>query len=432
MRLERQQRLLRGTSVVMKQILILAGDEDIADRLKTILAPAGHLATPVHSIRAGLEIAEHESPDLILADFTLADGTAIEFCEKLRRQLPEFRAPVLCLASPRQAEHYADRAEGGKGPQDWIRWPASASELRKRVETWLGRVVEFYAEEDDAGDETAVVPTRANATAGTLSTTPLARVLHEVAQGGRAGTLAIARGDERIELSTREGNVVGLRATSGLAEGMRAQLVDTGRIAEDAWSRLAAQAKSPNALPTELARRGLLAPADAWEMWTQVGEDLVLSLFAWEWRLGEYTFRASKKEKKPDVALALPIGPLIFEGVRRHYSRDRLGMIFSKRHRLKRALVGIPERPHGLPAPAIRILAGVDNHRTAPEVLAMCGMQRGRFFQMLYAMWVMDLVRFGPIMKSAAAAAPNLFEAADEMFSEAERRRGVEPGDFDR
>lgn len=409
----------------MKQILILAGDEDIAERLKTTIAPAGHLATAVSSIRAGLELAEHESPDLILADFTLADGTAMEFCDKLRRQLPDFRAPVLCLASPRQAEHYADRADGGKGPQDWIRWPASAGELRRRVESWLGRQVEFYAEEDDAGDEPAAAPPRTHSLAGAFSATPLARVLHEIAQGGRAGVLAITRGDARVELSMREGNVVGLRATSGLAEGMRARLVDTGRIAEAAWTAVAGAARSPSDLPAELARRGFLAPADAWELWAQVGEDLVLSLFAWEWRRGEYAFRATKKEKKPDVALALPVGPLIFEGVRRHYSSDRLGMIFSKRNRLKRSLVGIPERPRRLPSAAIRILAGVDNHRTAPEVLALCGMQRARFFQMLYAMWVMDLVRFGPIVRSPATSAPNLFEAADEMFSDAELRRRV-------
>lgn len=399
----------------MKHVLIIAGETEIAVRLSGIVAAPDVHADVAHTLRAGLEHVEHEQPDLILADFTLADGTAVEFCDKLRRQIPDYKGPVLCVASPRQAEHYAERSEGARVPQDWIRWPAREEEVRRRVREWLDRSFEFYAE--DESDSASTDDARERAPSGSFTQTPFARVLHEIGAAGRAGYLDVSLGGEKVEIAIRDDMVRGLRVGAPVVERLRDAMPPHLDVSESTWR---AVCDEPFTTPAGLIRRlgdvAAVSPADAWHAWSAVGEDALLSLFSWNWRKGRYAFRASKKEKSTDIPLALRISPLIFEGVRRHYSQDRLGMVFTKRNRLKRSLFGIPEKPDQLPASALRILKHCDNHRTAPEVLAVCGMQKQRFFQSLYAMWVTDVVRFGPVVKSAAARVDSLFEAPDDVF----------------
>ncbi|MGE4343731.1 MAG: sigma-54-dependent transcriptional regulator [Geoalkalibacter sp.] len=73
----------------MADILIVDDEKILASSLKMVFSDEGHVASAVHSRAAVLEQLEKLSPDVILLDLRLPDGSGMEVLRTIRSVLPE-------------------------------------------------------------------------------------------------------------------------------------------------------------------------------------------------------------------------------------------------------------------------------------------------------------------------------------------------------
>lgn len=73
----------------MADILIVDDEKILASSLKMLFSDEGHVASAVHSRAAVLEQLEKLSPDVILLDLRLPDGSGMEVLRTIRSVLPE-------------------------------------------------------------------------------------------------------------------------------------------------------------------------------------------------------------------------------------------------------------------------------------------------------------------------------------------------------
>jgi two-component system phosphate regulon response regulator PhoB len=123
--------------LVMKRILIIEDEKDLAELLAFNLEKEGFHAICAGDGPTGLERARDEPPDLILLDIMLPGMLGTEVCKNLRKDQRTARVPVLMLTA-RGDE--IDRVVGFEvGADDYIIKPFSMRELILRIKAMFRR-----------------------------------------------------------------------------------------------------------------------------------------------------------------------------------------------------------------------------------------------------------------------------------------------------
>jgi two-component system, OmpR family, response regulator RegX3 len=116
------------------RVLLVEDERAIIDPLREALDREGFDAGVATSAREALGAARSSSPDLVLLDIGLPDGSGLDVCRELRR---EAEVPIIMLTA-RGAE--ADRVAGLElGADDYIVKPFSAREVVARIRAVLRR-----------------------------------------------------------------------------------------------------------------------------------------------------------------------------------------------------------------------------------------------------------------------------------------------------
>lgn len=118
-------------------ILMIEDEPQIAILLNQIFSTNGARVVLANTLyRAEYEI-KHQTPDLIVLDWMLPDGSGIEWLKRLR-QLPQHQhTPVLVLTARSQDDDVATAFEAGAN--DYLRKPFGIKELLIRTQTLLKR-----------------------------------------------------------------------------------------------------------------------------------------------------------------------------------------------------------------------------------------------------------------------------------------------------
>ena len=118
----------------MTSILVVEDEPNLCETLKFNLEREGYSVQTAGDGEAGLALARHSAPDLILLDIMLPRLSGTELLRRLRR---ESDVPVLLLTA-RTAE--IDRVQGlDIGADDYITKPFGVAELLARVRAHLRR-----------------------------------------------------------------------------------------------------------------------------------------------------------------------------------------------------------------------------------------------------------------------------------------------------
>jgi DNA-binding response OmpR family regulator len=116
------------------KILLVEDERAISGPLAEALEREGFEPTVAAGVHEALERSTSSSPDLVLLDIGLPDGSGLDVCRELRR---ESATPIIMLTA-RGAE--ADRVAGLElGADDYIVKPFSAREVVARVRAVLRR-----------------------------------------------------------------------------------------------------------------------------------------------------------------------------------------------------------------------------------------------------------------------------------------------------
>lgn len=118
----------------LRNILIVDDDRDLAEITATMLAQYGYGTRTAESCNQAYDLLKKYSPDLIILDINLPDGSGFEVCQELRR-ISE--VPVV-FASARIQED--DKITGfDLGGDDYLEKPYSLKELLSRVNAIMRR-----------------------------------------------------------------------------------------------------------------------------------------------------------------------------------------------------------------------------------------------------------------------------------------------------
>ncbi|MDP9380790.1 MAG: response regulator transcription factor [Chloroflexota bacterium] len=154
------------------RVLLIEDEEQIADFLRRGLSFKGYQVDVAYSGEAGLDAARDNPPDLVLLDVMLPGMSGMEVCARLRDGL-DSHLPIIMLTAKDSTE---DKIEGlDAGADDYIPKPFSFEELLARIRAALRRRQPQGREMLRVGDLT-------------LNT----------------GAREVMRGDRRVELTTRE------------------------------------------------------------------------------------------------------------------------------------------------------------------------------------------------------------------------------------
>jgi DNA-binding response OmpR family regulator len=87
-----------------RKILIVEDDANIAKALAVRLNALGYQAIVAHDALSGMNMAVHNSPDLVLLDISLPAGNGFAVAEKIQTQLPR-QTPIIFLTASKQREY---------------------------------------------------------------------------------------------------------------------------------------------------------------------------------------------------------------------------------------------------------------------------------------------------------------------------------------
>jgi two-component system, OmpR family, response regulator RegX3 len=117
-----------------RTILMVEDEESITVPLSEALAREGFDTRVAGTVAEALELADRLSPDLVLLDVMLPDGSGYDVCRELRR---ESRVPIIMLTARGEE---TDRVVGLElGADDYVVKPFSAREVAARIRAVLRR-----------------------------------------------------------------------------------------------------------------------------------------------------------------------------------------------------------------------------------------------------------------------------------------------------
>jgi two-component system response regulator RegX3 len=120
-----------------RTILLVEDEESITAPLAEALEREGFRAEVAHTAADSLDLAGRVSPDLVLLDLMLPDGSGLDVCRQLRTSS---RVPIIMLTA-RGDE--ADRIVGLElGADDYVVKPFSAREVVARIRAVLRRAAD--------------------------------------------------------------------------------------------------------------------------------------------------------------------------------------------------------------------------------------------------------------------------------------------------
>ena len=118
-----------------RSILLIEDEESIVAPLRTALSQEGFDTHVAKTAAEGTQLASRLSPDLVLLDLMLPDGSGFDVCRELRRSS---EVPVIMLTARGEE---ADRIVGLElGADDYVVKPFSAREVIARIRAVLRRV----------------------------------------------------------------------------------------------------------------------------------------------------------------------------------------------------------------------------------------------------------------------------------------------------
>lgn len=126
----------------MKHILIIEDDKDIAELEQDYLEANGFMVVICGDGNKGLDMALHDSFDLIILDIMLPGQDGFQICKQVRKHK---NIPII-MVSARQED--IDKIRGlGLGADDYIVKPFSPNELVARVKAHWSRYEQLTAKE---------------------------------------------------------------------------------------------------------------------------------------------------------------------------------------------------------------------------------------------------------------------------------------------
>lgn len=284
-----------------KRILIVDDDPSISRFISESLRLRGYEVQSFASAEPALAALDETTFDLALFDILLPGTSGLQLCRQLRQNPATSRLPVIMMtAFYKEADHLREAREQ-YGATDYLLKPFSLKVLHEKIAALIGA--------PGAADSAERLSVE-----GTLTTTPLPRVLHNLYSLRATGLLHLERGDLKKVVYVKNGYPIFVRSNL-VREFLGQILVRSGAISnEELAANMAIAKESGRQIGSVLIEAGLLSPHDFNEILRKQVIDKLLDVFAWP--EGSYRFVQAREFKEGITSIDVSPANLILQGLR--------------------------------------------------------------------------------------------------------------------
>ena len=169
-------------------------------------------------------------------------------------------------------------------------------------------------------------------------------------------------------------------------------IVRNGHVTQDQIDAALKKCGEPNRLGNVLVEMGLLQPTDLFNLIQLQVKEILLSTFSWS--AGQYAFSYQDLARMEMVKLKTSPADLVFEGIRRHYTPERLDRLIVSRDRI----LSTDQNPQfraqelHLGSSDQRIFNLINGERKISEIIADAKIPEINVLQLLYGLIAMKIV----------------------------------------
>ncbi|MDZ4697817.1 MAG: DUF4388 domain-containing protein [Deltaproteobacteria bacterium] len=288
-------------------------------------------------------------PDAVVLDTRLGDGSGFRVAESLRRDPDTRSIPIFFVSTRSEGQAQTTEIRRRYQPAEVIPVPFEIntllSHLLQRVpppdmpartrkpsippsvpvdaaaEAEAHRVEAHASSHGDHGEE------HAEPVLGLLSRQSFAEVLRRLYASRRSGALLVVRENIKKIVYFREGYPVSVRSNV-LTECLGQFLLQKRRLSVAQLDEsLAVMTRDQRPQGEVLIAMGLLSPHALETSLVEQMEAKLFDLFGWS--AGSFSFKDDREAPDEGVNLLRPTASLILEGIRRHYSSERIEQVLS-------------------------------------------------------------------------------------------------------
>jgi curved DNA-binding protein CbpA/DNA-binding response OmpR family regulator len=321
-------------------VLVVESNPALARRINETLGEAHYsLSTEAELVWARRTLAVR-SPDAIILDTTLSDGSGFALANEVRQNSATARTPIFFVASTHRGASHQAEAQRRFAPAEYLQTPLDVDRLLARLLETVppsappeAPAVPNYpgaaAADSEQKREKRAVETTAKHFAdgeselhGSLARQPFARVLQRVYSARMSGALLLARDKTKKIVNFDEGYPVSVRSNM-LSECLGQILLEQRLISAETLEESLRRMKETHQHQGEvLVAMGALSPYNLSRALMLQMEAKLLEIFSWS--SGDFMFKKEMSRQEAPMRLERTPAALILEGIRRHYDAERI------------------------------------------------------------------------------------------------------------
>jgi len=321
-------------------VLVVESNPALARRISETLGEANYSFSAEAELTWARRTLAVHSPDAIILDTTLSDGSGFALADEVRKNPSTARVPIFFVASTHRGASHQAEAQRRFAPAEYLPTPLDVDHLLARLletvppsEPLDAPAVPNYpgaaAADSEQKREKRAVETTAKHFAdgeselhGSLARRPFARVLQRMYSGRMSGALLLARGTTKKIVNFDEGYPVSIRSNM-LSECLGQILLEQRLISENTLEDSLRRMKETHKHQGEvLVAMGALSPYNLSRALMLQMESKLLEIFSWT--NGDFMFKKGLSRQDAPMRLERTPAALILEGIRRHYDAERI------------------------------------------------------------------------------------------------------------
>lgn len=321
-------------------VLVVESDLEMQRRIGETLSEARYALAAETEIGWARRSMMIQSPDAVVLNTTLSDGSGFQLAEEIRHTPETEHAPIFFVASTHRGASHAAEAKRRFAPAEYLSTPLDVSrllalllEMVPPTEPTLEPVVPNYpgsagADVDQRRERRQVesaakhMPAGEGVLRGSLGRTPFAHVLQQIYAARMTGALLLTSEKVKKVVQIENGYPIAVRSNDP-AECLGQILLQQRMISADTLAESLRQMKASKKRQGELlVEMGALSPYNLSRALVLQMEAKLLEVFTW--REGRFAFKKGHPSRDQPVRLERTTAALILEGIRRSYDAERM------------------------------------------------------------------------------------------------------------
>lgn len=386
-----------------KRILIVDDDLALAQLLNGFFLKAGFECEYTIKGKEGIEKYKELRPHLVLLDMLLPDITGFQVLRRMKESSFADKTHFLMMSGIMKDDKTVTEAKDKLKAHEFIFKPFNVKELNQTILKHLGLTpVEEPEKEKPKGavplnlggghGKAPVLPEpQVMIEGGDLAQADMPRILCAFFTGKVTGVLKVNSKEIVKVMYFEEGQPI-FAVSMDPRDRFGEIIVRNGHVTQDQIEVALKKCGEPNRLGNVLVEMGLLQPSDLFNLIQLQVKEIILSTFSWS--AGQYAFSYQDLARMEMVKLKTAPADLVFEGIRRHYTPERLERLIVTRDRIlaKHQNPQFRAQELHLGSSDQRVFNLINGERKISEIMAEAKIPELNVLQLLYGLIAMKIV----------------------------------------